>query len=808
MLLDPANIVYFDGIGIFIYFPELNRVLFYKEKNKEGLFGSDKKFVFSKCDLSEDNNIICTKKDKPSNILFFESIHSTEEFKAYFKTRQNPETRYENIPYFKNGDSDEKDVDYFLLQKKSEKLGRKSIVINRIVRINWEKKEIKYYGGGTDSEPYSQDDMVRYDVHIPDYEFKYTIKDFLIKYNHPVFKTAKYNEFSSRLAYNNGMSELFNDEIIKKYLIKVGLMNGTFKFSDLLKCLDSSPFKGDWLKYFKKNQHTLLSDLFHGDSEGKITSYNADRFLNQFDSYKINSETVSKDPFKLHLKFNDKDKVIFKEFEINNENVSKLCGTDNCFQILEDSENSVKYGVRFSTVIYQNDTIEYYNMIIELVINCILDYMFNYSKIFALIEKYKKSKSIALIQKINNVGMYTITINDGSEEKKGFIPYIITELNPNKQIKDLLKFIKTEILIKPDIWTVELITQFILLLLIKIYNFYLIAYSTVGFKHYDFKLNNIVIEYEKDKEGTSPLEFDVYIIDFGFASINLQYDSNLEDVTINGNNFILDKRDHNFDLEKGDGSYKTFYDNVNNKHFSSDLDFETLYWWLLNPTGYNLDTEKVIPEAIRAEIDSFTNLKIYNSALSRIMEHVFFNKQYEYEFPNANPNANTKITQLGKRIKEVLLNPIPSPFINSYNLIMYRLNELFELLTKILRPPKELEHYLLINPSELYKIQCSKTHEDELKSLLSDKDKYEAGIWYCTGLIPINIADKQLYQRMKFALTQRLHLHSLTVRNVSTAGGSRIIKNNKIRNKKTTVKRLRKTSFSRKVKKNIKSNII
>ena len=102
-------------------------------------------------------------------------------------------------------------------------------------------------------------------------------------------------------------------------------------------------------------------------------------------------------------------------------------------------------------------------MIIELVITCIIDYLFEILKLRTL-------PNIALVQKVVKVGIYKINIT-GPENKDGYIPYVITELNNDseKEIKDLYKFITSEICVNPEIWTVEFITKFIQLLLIKIY---------------------------------------------------------------------------------------------------------------------------------------------------------------------------------------------------------------------------------------------------------------------------------------------------------------------------------------------------
>ena len=460
----------------------------------------------------------------------------------------------------------------------------------------------------------------------------------------------------------------------------------------------------------------------------------------------------------------------YKMFEIKADNVDALCGASNCFQIF--SEDGKKYGIRFSKNIYKDDTIEYYNMIIELVITCIIDYLFEILNLRIL-------SNIALVQKVVKIGIYKIKIT-GAKNKDGYIPYVITELNNDseKEIKDLYKFITSEIFVNPEIWTVEFITKFIQLLLIKIYNFYLLMYSLIGFKHGDFKTNNIIIEFNSNYKETRLVEellksFNVYIIDFEKSRINLQFNDN----SGNYQNYVLDKRDHAYDIEGGEYPYKTFYDNINNKYFSSYLDFETLYWWLINPIGINLKIQKDIEKLKQTDPNAEKNLELlkslnfnnYNTAISDFFKksEIFFNTNFDYNNIHTQmPTSDTKITASGAAIYKALQTSrykltttdtfLKLKDFNIDTLIIYRLNELANVFTNII--PEYRDHLNILT-------QVSN----------------------CI-LVKINFQDKSYYKKTQALLMPELLTNFNAIAETSFAGGKRHIKNSNYRNKTHKIK--------------------
>lgn len=149
MFLDPLNFLHLPGIGILCYFAHRNSIYFYEEKAKTKNFefnASTVEFVENNTKLkfvpfSVPKGILSkfkSIKNREVDELYLQSIYSPKEFKEYFMAE-----RITNLP--------PNTVDYMIMFKNSKKLWHNSDVENRIIRIDWYKKLIQYYGGQEDS---------------------------------------------------------------------------------------------------------------------------------------------------------------------------------------------------------------------------------------------------------------------------------------------------------------------------------------------------------------------------------------------------------------------------------------------------------------------------------------------------------------------------------------------------------------------------------------------------------------------------------------------------------------------------------
>ena len=239
-----------------------------------------------------------------------------------------------------------------------------------------------------------------------------------------------------------------------------------------------------------------------------------------------------------------------------------LCGCDNCFKIYEDLTTNEKYGIRFSNELYAPGTTELYNKI---------NGMLNNAVIYSMMELFNRelpsqvasrefdiSSKIAKIQEMTQVGLIKVILSkDGT--KYGYIPYIITK-NSNTQI-DIQKYIEKKIASDVE-WTEDNVKTFIFDLIVKLFNFLVIAYAKLNFMHRDFKLNNIVID---------TVDNTIYIIDFDWSSLNINYSSGRE-----SNIYFLTPRNFEYDIRQStqSGEYKWYIEMISNKQKFLDTDIQ------------------------------------------------------------------------------------------------------------------------------------------------------------------------------------------------------------------------------------------
>ena len=149
MFLDSNNCYYIDGVGLFVFWPEIGQVFFYKEKKK------DKTLTFTVDALDFDNNeIIYTTQ--LSEKRFIGKILGVASVKLFFKSQNtnNLFTQFYEDERSKKFElmTSRHQVDYLLVLKYSQKYDKKDKIIHiskeepRIIRIDWGNKQIKYYG--------------------------------------------------------------------------------------------------------------------------------------------------------------------------------------------------------------------------------------------------------------------------------------------------------------------------------------------------------------------------------------------------------------------------------------------------------------------------------------------------------------------------------------------------------------------------------------------------------------------------------------------------------------------------------------
>lgn len=687
MLLDSKNIYYVESVGILVYFPELESILFYEQKNidKDFYFNSDRitlsedeigRIIFEYKQKADTRGFVRKAKGTVRGVknLSIYSIYSTNEFVKYF-TEERLKT-----PLSRKGK-----IDYLLISKQSKKFLHVSAIEPRILRIDWDNELIRYYG---EEEKKQNEHIVMFGKPIipkPISNFKLNINFKSIKLPTD-FTIEMVEKFKLQIQENNGVDldkigiDLESDEIFHKYLVSVGIIRTADDITKLLDCLDSSILKEDWIKYCNDNfLNDILTNLIHKD-EGQaiqtilneqITMSTQDMETRYYtytskneESKKVEKINISHITVKLGSKLK---KINFKATP----NIIDSCGAGNCF-IIDVSEGRNTYGIRFSQNIYLMGTTYFYNNLIEMVSNCILWYITEQLNL-----RFSKKK-IASIQKVVRVGFYKVQFSSPLESGNsrvvpqlvGYIPYIITENTTNTQsivniIKNLtIGNISSNIHAESEgssgnnlaVSNYKIkINEFILNLLLQIYNFYVINYSYIKFIHGDFATRNIVMDTDTNQ---------IYLIDFDTVRYSFNY----------GNKrYNLIMRDTLYDLKKSDPSelsetYKWYFNSINKKQNSTDQDIETLLWWLTNIISeYNITSEKG---------------KIFNEVLSSLLSPSSISQYSSKEIKPQPPSTSIIKTFL---CAELVLNKITV----FPDLLVMRLYELYKLINKKL-PPNSL----------------------------------------------------------------------------------------------------------------------
>ena len=726
MFLDPLNFLHLPGIGILCYFAHNNSIYFYEEKDETKNF----EFNASSVEFVENGTKIIFKSPEVStqsklqkfirtltcqvDYLHLKSIYSPKEFTKYFQEERINVAKSLNLP--------PNTVDYMIMFKNSIKPVHKSAVENRIIRIDWDKNLIQYYGGQEDSqkaveaigvgwedveneendsslaggakknEVKKQPEEV-YGAKIPIPEFKININDEnirnlatnILKYKKGKDVKSKKSaraasaaapepepepehkyvhelvvEFIKRVKINNGISGIdYTIAEIKLYLKDVKF--NADSITTLLKCLDSTILKSNWRDYCREqNFIELIGSLIHSkeDREFDVLSINKEYYGSNDMPYKFLEYIENKKTGKPVLLTSIFVRINDEFVEVKIGDSSK-CGAQNCYNMVNQGGKS--YGVRFSKNIYFEGSLNLYNSVIEFAVNSLLYFL--YSKYDFVKDDNNFKDKTAIVQRVVNVGLYHVKIAEGDKEIDGYIPYIVTEYNQN--LMTLAAYIKTHIQ-SEESWSKESIKAFLCSIMKQIYNFQVVAYEKFNFKHNDFKINNIMV----DKATLR-----VYIIDFELSRMNFQY---------GGCNYYLTQRDKHFDstIRKpySESGYQFYLTSILKRKDYVDFDIEVFFWWMCNVFSINDIRSVIIPNK-----NYYKNWHNYMSLLSKIILNI---TNVNQEFPNPHePNGKSTIAIKLQTNKK---------YLHAINLLVFRLREFHDALIKFNCPSEdEAKEYIL-----------------------------------------------------------------------------------------------------------------
>jgi hypothetical protein len=579
MLLNPYNCFHIDGVGIYVYFPELNRLFFYEEKK-----GKD--FKFNPIIENEGNEIIFTS-DKGIKL----------HLQPFFELKQ-----FEN--YFTNSIGKNK-TDFFLMNKFTKKTFFNSKIEPRIVYFEWSKNLIRYYGPDNRGiEVYDvivpnpipkEKDKPKYDTSIYSYMINKESYDKLLKEHSD---NIQFKKFLFQIFYPNDINPLqdpsnsseSNPEL-DQYLMKMGFLNEDQPSTDLFDSINSTELKKDWKQYLiSKLEKKTLPFMLNSqqDHEISLNEYKQIELARNNSYYKLKNEINELPLTHIFVNINGvSHKINITKDDMIGE--SKKCGADNCFKTINVGKKT--YGVRFSKNILFYNSILLYDTIIEMLINCI-----SYFTLQKLKDVSKDSIS-ANIQPLSDIGFYKIKIKD--TKTYGYIPYTVYEMTEETvTLYDLLKNILNG---KPDEYPIDRIKEILGTVCLQIYNFYNIMYPSIKFEHNDFKIDNIVV---------NPETLQVYIIDFGLSRINV--------ITENRNYQIFKREVKELERKDATSNFYFYISDIYQKYYlNKQADIEKLTVWLK-------DIHLIAPQSSPFR-NQLNYMKVVNSSLTphiRFLEYL------------------------------------------------------------------------------------------------------------------------------------------------------------------------------------------
>lgn len=606
MFLDASKFLFIDGVGLFGYFPEFNRILFYKEKPDKRAEITDYGIRTIETQDNRYDIITCTyTSQKPVTKLSLK-----QRIKLSFVTEQSEKTIQFYSHHFNNvfvsefekllsdAPTRKPDMSVMFLYKNTIKkvdVGHSTKTISssaepRIVLIKWNEMLLRYYGDEDISDVYDTKFVLptvqgekgkSYMSFSPTSEGMQNMISFLgntdemkdmvetyfdklkytghLGYNVLPFMSTPIEQHPRMIAEHNKKRSAFFTQLLTHIKLKLFDFSTDYKIViQLLESLDTSLLKGNWLKYARENlplDSDSLKGLFHGSIKSKLTLKSDEEGLYtagfNYYKYEIVKEAETK------VTFNILDTDVTAEFN--------SCGATNCFTTITKDRDTL--GIRFSKKFYKLESTEFYNALIEMLIQCVMDFTFNKAEFTRGI-----TFPMAKIQQVYKAGFIPYT-----DETVGklFCPYIIVKIDPGQtftNVKDRIKKLNESESESES----KLVKRFTDKFMLNVFNFYTLAWSLLNFQHGDFKPDNIVI----DGEG------DFYIIDFERSSLNILL---REDKMIKLVPRIFEYDNPgvfmpgNTSPELGD--YRSYMLSMIYRDKLIDADLEFFLWWVINLFG-------------------------------------------------------------------------------------------------------------------------------------------------------------------------------------------------------------------------------
>jgi len=647
MFLDNKNCYHIDGYGLFVFFPEIGDVLFYSEKDfdKNRVFKCVQdplqKYHHSLQEPPQKQGILSRVKSavklackKETDILFV-SENNSENFARFFVTERMNKAE----PVKARGQ-----IDYLLVIKSSNAVLHSSKPEYRILRIDWGKSQIKYYG--EDDFFKINDYHVPTEFHIKGITSRCKLRDLeslpalasISDSSIPAKQTSQvidhYRNYREQLQ-SNGFCQFLADVPLQTSLFN-GLLDslkasGFFKadasiesIKSILDMLDSSLLKTNWLNQFTGEKSIMFKEFLNSisiipdspDSTINNLTKKADESgyyllinnLDNIDYMKDKSLVFTIDYNASEIKFTLNLDTLLKGQTESNKVKGKFsnCGADNCYFKVQD-DSGASYGLRINLNVYTIENVVLYNLIIENLINAVLYYYFNNPELIGA------SDSLPEITRVLKFGFIKVRFTDKEMPDsvlEGYVPYTLSDLKPEYiTLGDYIKVLCDEgnALQRCDV------DAFIRNVLKQVYNFFVIARPYFKFSHNDFKINNILINRDNRK---------LYLIDFGYAQMNLFSDSRIYYLT----NRLF------FQYEGGESDEYNWYMKNIDEMIYSDNDIETLIYWLINIFEKHelvSNNKKIYTDTVRYILEYLQPITTFKPAASKEVRTVIGNIIYK-----------------------------------------------------------------------------------------------------------------------------------------------------------------------------------
>ena len=381
--------------GLYVYFPELNSVYFYEEKDKS------KTYNFQLDEIS----IITDKKDRILKIQIIDSSIKRKHVFFYSQTNNNHFIQYFRDERLNKIDLMQKtnQIDYLLLVKRSNKLfvGESNEEV-RIVRIDWANLEIKYYGDEKmEVIPNTETKIPKYypeiklvnSIPLPVLKTKLATKGVNASDIEKYKKQLLDNGYGMAFEYQRAIQQVSTDpeykdidELIEQFIksnllsslthssVTENLLSKRDTFRSLMHYFSSSNFTNNW--YEKMSRSKFISRYIEFLSYNSVLQASNNILHLPLDPIQTGMTTFAV----IHINYIRALKAQHQELVIpipfngqvinfpinaelyqNNPNATRItsCGAENCYFPFDIPESagagagSKRYGLRISSLVYR-----------------------------------------------------------------------------------------------------------------------------------------------------------------------------------------------------------------------------------------------------------------------------------------------------------------------------------------------------------------------------------------------------------------------------------------------------------------------